>query len=167
MGTNVAFLAVRVLKPEDDETYFIHPPKGVAYWERLHQIVEQERVLEIDRYFMSNLQVIGIEKGKPFEPTEHQRSTNGAWLERDHHRHLLGDERGSFQPCSTLSQYREDTRWVHPLTLHPHHITEFTQQFEERVDWAYEAYGLSPAMKAKVPGVGSTYLGAYQDNEGE
>ena len=191
--TNVSLLAIRVLNPEedeglgrrirfypwsqrqnppenevfqakpDDETFFIAPPKGMAYWERLNEIVQQERVLEVDRYFMSHLQALGIEKGRPFEPTERQQDI----MKRAA---FIGEKMAmvaSFVPRSPQAKYRDDTLWAHPLTLHPLHMTEFTQQFEERADWTYEAYGLSPAMKAKVPGKGSTYLAAYRDSEGD
>ena len=189
--TKFAFLGIRVLEPVEDaglekkiriypwskrndppknrtfqakpgdKTYYMATPRGMAYWEQLYEIVQQEPVLEVDRYFMSHLQAIGIEKGKPFSPTKRQIHI----MERAA---FIGEKMAmttSFAPRSDISKYRDDTKWVHPLTLHPHHNTEFTQQFEERVDWTYEAYGLSPAMKAKTPGKGSTYLGAYRDSD--
>ncbi len=191
--TNVSLLAIRVLNPEEDkglgrrirlypwsqrqnptenkvfqakpndETFFIAPPKGMAYWERLNEIVQQERVLEVDRYFMSHLQALGIEKGKSFNPTARQQDI----MKRAA---FIGEKMAmvaSFVPRSPQAKYRDDTTWTHPLTLHPLHMTEFTQQFEERADWTYEAYGLSPAMKAQVPGKGSTYLAAYRDSDGD
>ena len=193
VGTTVGFLAIRVLKPKEDvglaekiriypwskrenppknpvyqpgpedETYFIRPPKGMAYWEQLNGIVQQERVQEVDRYFMSHLETLGIKKGKPFAPTERQKRI----LERAA---FVGEKMalvGSFVPRSEQARYRDDTSWVHVLVIHPNHITEHTQQFEERFDFFYEAYGLSPAMKARVVGKGSTYLGAYRDSDGE
>lgn len=48
-------------------------PKGMDYWEQLNEIIQQERVLEVDRYFMNNLKAIGIEKGKSFKPTDRQK----------------------------------------------------------------------------------------------
>jgi hypothetical protein len=191
--TNVILTALRILNPEkdqalakayriypysqrsnppenqvfqakpDDKTYFIAAPKGMAYWERVNEIVQQERVLEEDRYFMNSLKAIGIEKDKPFKPTKRQQEI----LKRAA---FAGEKMAmamSFVPRSEEAKYRDDSRWFLPLTLQPEHITRYTQQFEERVAWTYSAYGVSPSMKAKIPGKGSTYLGAYQDKDGD
>lgn len=48
-------------------------PRGMAYWERLHGIIQKEPVNERDRFYMAMLASLGIEKGKPFNPNEHQR----------------------------------------------------------------------------------------------
>jgi hypothetical protein len=147
----------------NDKTYFIEAPKGMAYWERLNEIIQQEIVLEVDRYMMSNLKAVGIEKGKPFKPTKRQKDilTRAAFT---------GEKMAmavSFVPRSELATYRKDTRWFLPLTLQPEHMTKYTQQLEERVAWTYSAYGVSPSMQAKVSGKGSTYFASYRDTDGE
>ena len=43
-------------------------PRGVAYWERLHEIYQREIVDERDRFYLAMLRQLGIEQGKPFEP---------------------------------------------------------------------------------------------------
>lgn len=45
-------------------------PRGMEYWERLHDIINREKVHECDRFYMAMLKSIGIEKGKPFNPDE-------------------------------------------------------------------------------------------------
>jgi len=189
INTNVGFLAIRILDPEkdshlkkdikfypyaerkdpkpnnlfqakqDDDIFFIGAPKGMLYWESLHAYIQEEDVLEVDRFFMSHLEVLGIEKGKPFNPTEQQRSI----LERAA---ITGEKMAlsaAFHPSTEASHYRDDSNWSLVLTLNHDHRTEFTSQFTERVDWFWEAYGMSPAMKTTTPGEGSTYLGAYKD----
>lgn len=191
--TNVILTALRILNPEkdqalakayriypysqhsnppknkvfqakkNDKTYFIAAPKGMAYWERLNEIVQQERVLEVDRYFMNSLAAIGIEKGKPFKPTKRQQDI----MKRAA---FTGEKMAmamSFVPRSEDAKYRDDSRWFLPLTLHPDHATRYTEQFEDRVAWTYSAYGVSPSMKPKIPGKGSTYFGGYQDKDGD
>lgn len=147
----------------NDKTYFIAAPRGMAYWERLNEIVQQEIVLEVDRYFMNNLRAIGIEKDKPFKPTKRQKEI----MERAA---FTGEKMAmavSFVPRSDQAKYRDDSRWFLPLTLQPQHMTKYTEQLEERVAWTYSAYGVSPSMKVKIPGTGSTYFAAYQDANGE
>lgn len=48
-------------------------PRGMAYWQRLHEIIQKEPVNERDRFYMAMLASLGIEKDKPFNPNEHQR----------------------------------------------------------------------------------------------
>src|SRR5207245_3999200 len=48
-------------------------PRGLAYWEGLSAVVNEEPVLERDRMMFGMLQPLGIEKGKPFRPTERQK----------------------------------------------------------------------------------------------
>ncbi|WNC74194.1 DUF1214 domain-containing protein [Thalassotalea psychrophila] len=157
-------VATEFFSPKDgDETYFMAQPEGMAYWQQLHEYIQLEDVLEVDRYMMSHLKAVGIEKDKPFAPTARQQKI----LQKAA---LVGEKMAmvtSFAPRSDESKYRDDTRWSHPLTLNPNHRTKYTQQFEERVDWTWEAYGLSPAMKAKYPGKGSTYLASYRDSAGD
>jgi hypothetical protein len=191
--TNILWFALRVLQPEkdaalakkiriypwsrrnnppanpvfqakpNDKVFFMAQPKGMDYWEQLNEIIQQERVLDTDRYFMNSLKAIGIEKGKSFKPTDRQKDI----MKRAA---FMGEKMAmavSFVPRSEQSIYRKDTRWFLPLTLQPNHMTEYTQQFEERVAWTYSAYGVSPSMQARVPGKGSTYFAAYRDADGE
>lgn len=106
---------------------------------------------------------MGIEKGKPFKPTKRQKNI----LERAA---LVGEKMGiniTFTTRSQAAVYRDDSIWKLPLTLKPSHRDGDIYQLREGIDWAYEAYGVGPAMMAGVPGKGSTYLGAYRDNEGD
>ena len=191
INTNVGFLAIRILDPvkdpdlkktikfypyaerkdpkpnklfqakQDDDIFFIGAPKGMLYWESLHAYIQEEEVLEVDRFFMSHLESLGIEKGKPFNPTDRQRSL----LERAA---ITGEKMAlsaAFHPSSEASHYRDDSNWSLVITLNHDHRTEFTSQFTERADFFWEAYGMSPSMKTTTPGQGSTYLGAYKDKD--
>jgi hypothetical protein len=147
----------------DDKTYFMAQPTGMDYWKQLHEYIQLEEVMDSDRYMMARLAALGIMKDHPFNPNERQQRLLAKAA-------LVGEKMAltaSFAPRTELAKYRDDTRWVHPLTLNPDHRTRYTKQFEERTDWAFEAYGLSPAMKAQFPGKGSTYLASYRDGEGD
>ena len=48
--------------------------RGLAYWERLADVINQEPVQERDRLMMAMLKPLGIEKGKPFQPDARQTS---------------------------------------------------------------------------------------------
>ena len=39
----------------------------MAYWERLHEVLNREVVAERDRFFMAMLKRVGIEKARPWK----------------------------------------------------------------------------------------------------
>ena len=47
-------------------------PRGVAYFEKLHTILNEEPVREQDKVWIAMLEPLGIELGSPFAPTERQ-----------------------------------------------------------------------------------------------
>ena len=145
----------------DAKPYFQAHPKGMAYWEQLNEYIQREPVKEVDRYFMASLEALGMKKGEDFNPTPYQVKV----LEKAA---AMGEKMAiatSFASRNKASVYHDDTAWVHPFMLNPSHKTEFTEQIDERVDWTFEAYGVSPAMKTTTPGKGSIYLGSYRDKE--
>lgn len=64
--------ATRFLKP-DGRKWSQVPPHGLAYWQRLTDILNREPVAERDRFFMAMLAPLGIEMGKPFAPDSRQK----------------------------------------------------------------------------------------------
>lgn len=45
-------------------------PRGMQYWELLHEVYQREIVDERDRFYLAMLAALGIEKGKAFNPDE-------------------------------------------------------------------------------------------------
>ena len=145
---------------KDAEIYYMAHPKGMAYWEQLNEYIQREPVKEVDRYFMAFLEPLGIKKGETFEPSPEQIKI----LEKAA---FTGEKMAiatSFATRNKNAVYRDDSEWVHPFMLNPSHKTEFTEQIDERVDWLFEAYGVSPAMRTTRVGIGSIYLSSYRDN---
>jgi hypothetical protein len=48
-------------------------PRGIAFWEELARVINEEPVHERDRIMMGMLQPLGVEKGKPFAPRPRQQ----------------------------------------------------------------------------------------------
>lgn len=57
----------RLISP-DGRSWSGDQPKGITYWERLHDIYQSEVVDERDRFYMAMLRQLGIVKGQPFAP---------------------------------------------------------------------------------------------------
>lgn len=143
------------------KTFLMTQPVGIAYWERLNDIIQREPIAERDRLIYAMLIPLGIEKGTAFKPTERQNRILEAGA-------TMGNHMGaaiSFANRDTTSRYRSDAGWSMPLTVSPSQHAETHDELDERADWTYEAYGVSPAMKTVTPGVGSAYLGSYRDKD--
>ena len=90
------------------------PPRGLAYWARLSDILNREPVQERDRIMMAMLRSIGIEKGKPFNPDERQKTllTEGA---------LVGEAMAKANDFDKrqmeLSHYADGVQWHLSLCL--------------------------------------------------
>ena len=138
-------------------------PRGMAYWERLADIINNEVVQEHDRVMMAMLKPLGIEKGKPFNPNDRQKEilTEAA---------LVGE---AMAKATTYEKrfddvlYRPDTHWKYVMVWDWTHETEHYHQLDEMASYTYEAIGTGRAMATQMPGVGQAYLGAYKDSEGE
>jgi hypothetical protein len=63
--------APRVIAATTD--YIQSAPRGLAYWEAVHELIQREPVEDRDRFFYAMLRDLGIEKGKPFQPDDRQK----------------------------------------------------------------------------------------------
>lgn len=138
------------------------PPRGLAYWERLNDIVQREPVMERDRMVMAMLRPLGIEKGKPFEPDERQKKilTDGAVTGE------LMAQANSFATREKDARYRPDTRWDYVIMFDPFQEAASYTQLDQRAKYFYEAVTTTKGMVTKTPGVGQAYLAAHQDANG-
>ncbi len=165
-----SFRAYPVSNPDEVQDYanvkgewFQYQPRGLKYWERLHAIYQREPVAERDRFMLSSLRFLGIEKGKPFEPDQRQ-------IELLEEASLVGEamaQANSFESRFPGVQYREDAGWEYVIFLDPSQRVGEFEQLDERAAYTYEAVTTSAGMTTKTPGVGSAYLGGYRDSDGD
>ncbi len=115
------------------------------------------------------LKRLGIERGKGFNPDERQT------------RILLEAEEKGFAMSVALSAAREMDEglkhltfyeggtWSNPLGVTAIYSTIDTNgvmELDLRTSWSHEAVTMSEGMTAETPGVGSKYLAAYRDADG-
>ena len=189
--TNNIFLAIRIIEPDPKKgqalkaafriypyadrakakkgvytpppgKYFFGPPRGMAFWERLHEILNREVVAERDRFFMAMLKRVGIEKGKPFNPTPRQKKL----LEEAA---FVGEAMAKANDLAKRSTepYWKGANWKIALGLDPTQRMENYDQLDERAEWMYEAVTTSAGMVTTTPGLGSIYLASYADKDGD
>ncbi|EAZ82297.1 DUF1254 domain-containing protein [Algoriphagus machipongonensis] len=151
-------------------------PQDITYFEMLNRFVQNEVVDESDSYMRGMLAAIGIEKGKPFEPTDHQKE-------------LLNDAAQTawkmakviaFNTWETLpkAKWYSDRQWNSHIRDGGETFGKAYDDFEFKVAGMEEtdvdarlhmflnAYSISPGMGSTTPGVGAKYLEAAKDSDG-
>jgi hypothetical protein len=137
---------------------------GLKFWKDLSDLINEEPVHERDRIMLGMLQPLGIEKGKPFNPTENQKK-------------ILIDASQVGEVMARTIAYEKrfegvkvwpNRRWETSL-----YLKEVNQeapgytQLDERSSWFYEAIGVSVGMMGRTVGAGQVYLEATKDVKGE
>jgi hypothetical protein len=150
------------IRPEG-KPWMAAAPKGLAYFERLAEWLEKEPVAERDRFFMAMLKPLGIEKGKPFEPTAEQKAilTEAA---------LVGEamaKANDFSKRLEDAHYMDGSQWEFATVSPPDQRREHYDELDGRAAWFYEAVTNHPAMHGQKTGKGQVYLAAYKDKDGD
>ena len=135
-------------------------PRGLAYWEGLAKVINEEPAHERDRMMLGMLQPLGIAKGKPFNPDARQKEI------------LIDAARVGEVMARTIGYAKRiegakvwpGKHWEFSLFLKetsqemPNHT-----QLEERTSWFYEAVGVTDGMLGRTVGAGQVYLEASKD----
>jgi hypothetical protein len=139
-------------------------PRGMEHWERLADILNHEPVFERDRLMMAMLKPLGIEKGKPFIPNEHQTEilTEAAFVGE-----AMAKANDFFNPRLEASHYVKDSHWEYATVSPPNQRWENYDALDGRAAWFYEAVTNDIAMHGQETGWGQVYLAAYQDSDGD
>src|SRR4029453_7707309 len=129
------------------------PPRGMAYWERLDEVIPREPLEPRDIFFHAMFRPLGLEKGKPFKPDARQTKvlTEGA---------LVGEAMAKANTAERRFanvKYRTDAHWDLALQLASDDPGAFWNLIDERASWFYEAVGAGPSMAPKRPGPSSAY----------
>ncbi len=143
-----------------------YQPRGLAFWEMLHRGINDEVVQERDRLFMYWLRTLGLEKGKPFNPTERQRRVleDGTKVGEMMAKTLVYNER--------LGGVLRQNNWRLILGgdwgdgIKNNQRMQHYDIFDPRARYCYEAVTTSPAMTIPTPGKAQAYIGKFEDEDG-
>lgn len=144
----------------------VYQPRGLAYWELLHQAINREVVQERDRLFMYWLKTLGIEKGKPFNPTERQKKIleDGSKVGELMAKTSVFSER--LEGVLRQNNWRMilGGKWGDGIKYSQR--TKYYDLFDPRARYCYEAITTSPAMTVPMPGKAQAYIGKFEDEDG-
>jgi hypothetical protein len=141
-------------------------PRDGAFYDMLARMIEAEYADPSDAYMRGILQMIGIEKGKPFQPDPATRKV------------LDQAARTAFKMSRVVAnvmieqapggRYYNDRHWVNVFPGgDPFFMGASFQNFLERKTYFSVAYAMSPGMAASLVGRGAKYPGTFRDSTGE
>jgi hypothetical protein len=191
-GTSIATLLagqVRADPPAQiSETVFVEasgkafntiPPNDIGFYELLNELVQEQPADSTDIELMGELAAIGIVKGEPFAPDERMRRIleEAAAVGTATSRALLFDPRESEGFSYYDGSAWENQMWVggYDFETPPPLVTEDgikpfpptgVRALHSRVAWFYGYTGVTPAMCMRLTGVGSQYIFAFKDADG-
>lgn len=151
MAVNTSGLGANTLPPEDASVFTL-----------LNEIIQHEPTDLFDSELLGRLATLGIEKGKPFQPDErlqhifNQAAKQGVAMSRA----IVYASR------DPEIKYWPDRHWEKMFIRN----TEFTnngyRDIDARTLWHYQAICVSPNLLSTTPGVGTAYLTAFRDQNG-
>ena len=194
-GTSIGTLLEGHLHPDPPvdipETKFVEgsglafntiPPSDSGFFELLNELVQDEPAdSNTNIELMGDLAAIGIVKGKPFDPDERMRGIleDAAAVGSATSRTLVFDARESEE----FGYYDDGSAWGLPLWVGgysfetpPPLVTKEgieplprtgARTLNARTSFFYAYTGITPAMCMRLPGVGSQYVVAFKDSEGD
>lgn len=139
-------------------------PRGMDFWVRLADIINREPIRERDRFMLAMLKPLGIEKGKPFKPTERQKKI---LMEAVVVGESMAKANDFFNPRLEDSHYVEGSNWEFATTSTPEQRRETHDDLDGRAAWFYEALTNDPMMHGQKTGKGQVYMAAYRDSDGD
>jgi len=110
------------------------------------------------------LKPLGIEKGKPFKPSERQKKI---LIEAALVGEAMAKANDFFNPRIEESHYIEGSMWEYATVCSPNQRRKFYDDLDERAAWFYEAVTNDPMMHGQETGKGQVYLAAYRDADGD
>lgn len=137
-------------------------PRDMAYFDLLNKIVQYEPGSAFTSYELGLLKALGIEKGKTFSPDARMKRLLAEGI-------TIGD---AIAKANAYANRLEGVR-IYPDRKYEYLFIGGKHDFmqgdalwiDARTLFHYEAIVVTPAMAAKMVGVGSQYLACYRDSE--
>jgi hypothetical protein len=135
-----------------------------TFYEEVAQVVQEEPTDALDAEILGLLSAIGIEKGKTFNPDVRMKEilTEAVAVGNATARVIV------FQNRDPAAKLYENSAWMTGFIGGSHEfIRDGVRLLDARTLFFYYATGITPAMVAKMVGVGSQYAGAMVDSNGQ
>ncbi|MCG2461264.1 DUF1214 domain-containing protein [Flavobacteriaceae bacterium F89] len=138
-------------------------PSGYAYFELVHQFIQDEPMAQQDKIFYTYMKYFGIEDGQPLKPSAELKNTltEGAKLGE------LMSRANQIAPRHD-EPYYDNTTWYRLMANFPLTKSSETDYYlDESNQYYFEAVTVTAGMKSNTPGPGTTsYLTNKKDKDG-
>ncbi len=149
-----------------NRNWWNYQPRGLEYWKLVHQAIQLNPVEARDMAVLQGLKNLGIEKGKPFDPTAAQQKI---LLEAA----LVGETwamGNSFLKPQPVKHWTDDpkSQWQYILFMQSplDQMAKTHMEIDARGAYTYEAITVTEASTMKLVDAGIQYLAAYKDDAG-
>ena len=155
------------------------PPSDFGFFELMNEVIQDEPAGSTNAELLGQLAAIGIVKDQPFEPDERMRRIleDAAAVGNATSRALFFNSRARRSSPTTADSAWFNMLWVGGYTFEtpPPLVTEEgikpfpatgVRKLHSRTSFLYAATGVSPAMCMRLTGLGSQYLMAVKDADG-
>jgi len=136
-----------------------------TFYEEINHVVQEEPNDALDPETLGVLASIGIEKGKNFAPDDRMKNilTDSAAVGNATARAIL------FKTRMKEAYFYPNSAWCTPFVGGSYEflLQPGVRNFDARTMMFYFATGITPAMAAKIVGVGSQYAAAFVDSTGK
>jgi hypothetical protein len=138
-------------------------PSGYAYFELVHQFIQDEPMAQQDKIFYTYMRYFGIENGQPLNPSAELKKTltEGAKLGE------LMSRANQIEPREDKPYY-DNTTWYRLMGNFPLTKSSKTDYYlDESNEYYFEAVTVTAGMKSDTPAPGTTsYLTNKKDKDG-
>ncbi len=151
-ATNISGLGTNTLAPEDGSVY------GV-----LNEIIQYEPTELFDDELLGRLATLGIEKGKPFAPDARMQGIFGQAAKQG----VAMSRAIVYASRDPEIRYWPDRNWEKMFVRNTEFMVDDIVDVDAQTLWLYQAICVSPSLISTTPGVGTSYLTAFRDRDGD
>jgi hypothetical protein len=137
---------------------------NLKYWEKLHDVISAEPLVDKFLPMYGLLATLGIEKGKPFAPDARMKAILRR-AARDGRDQMLVSAFDSKRP-DRIAWSDRSWEWLGLVPGSAQFETPYGMDLEARDRWFAQAIVTSPAMFKRTPGAGSLYWLGARDKSG-
>ena len=151
-ATNVSGMGINSLAPEDGSVF-----------EMLDEIIQYEPTALFDDALLGNLATLGIEKGNTFARDDRMKRI----FDRAAKLGVAMSRAVVFASRDPEIRYWPDRHWEKMFIRNTEFMVDGVVDVDAQTLWLYQAICVSPSLLSTTPGVGTSYLTAVRDEDGE
>ena len=150
-ATNTSGIGANTLPPEDGSVFAM-----------LNEIIQYEPTELFDKELLGRLATLGIEKGKPFQPDERMQRI----FDQGAKQGVAMSRAIVYASRDPEIKYWPDRHWEKMFIRNTEFLNNGHDDIDARTLWHYQAICVSPNLLSTTPGVGTAYLTAFRDKDG-